>query len=387
MDVVTSYIELGLRLGKHIDGLVDAYFGPAELAETVDAETIRDPAALVSDASNLRQGVADADLDAQRARWFDAQLLGLETVARRLAGEQISFEDEVERCYGVRPTRVPEERFEQAQELMEQALPGSEPLPERVQAWREKTTIPADKVQEVVDSLAADFRARTEAAFGLPAGEGVEFEYVRDEPWSAFNYYLGNLRSRVAVNLDIPLSPDFTAELVPHETYPGHHTEHAWKEKTLIRERGQLEETIVLIGTPQNLIAEGIAGLGPEVLLGEELENVTAEHMAGTGVDYDPDRSRALREAHHLIEDVAGNAAMMLAEGATEEEARAYHRRWRLVSEERAAHSVRFVTDPTWRAYVTTYADGYRLCRDFVAGDSRRFQRLLTEQLTPADLR
>jgi hypothetical protein len=45
------------------------------------------------------------------------------------------------------------------------------------------------------------------------------------------------------------------------------------------------------------------------------------------------------------------------------------------------------MTDPIWRSYVTTYVDGYDLCRDFVDGDPARFKRLLTEPLTPADLR
>jgi hypothetical protein len=36
---------------------------------------------------------------------------------------------------------------------------------------------------------------------------------------------------------------------------------------------------------------------------------------------------------------------------------------------------------------VSTYTDGYDLCRDFVDGDPVRFKRLLTEQLTPSDLR
>jgi hypothetical protein len=45
-----------------------------------------------------------------------------------------------------------------------------------------------------------------------------------------------------------------------------------------------------------------------------------------------------------------------------------------------------FITDPIWRSYVTTYADGDRVCRDYVDGDRHRFKRLLTEQLSPADL-
>ncbi len=31
MTVAERYIELGLRLGRHVDGLVDSYYGPPEL--------------------------------------------------------------------------------------------------------------------------------------------------------------------------------------------------------------------------------------------------------------------------------------------------------------------------------------------------------------------
>jgi len=222
----------------------------------------------------------------------------------------------------------------------------------------------------------------------LPEGEGVEFEYVNEEPWAAFNYYLGDLRSRIAVSVDLAMTPDFVAELVPHEADPGHHTEHAWKEQLLIRDRGQEEETIVLIETPQNLISEGIAGLGAELLLGEDVERMTAEHVAATGIGYNPDVSREVKRARRPLTRVQSNVALMLhSDGATLEEGRDYLMRWGLASAERAAHQLEFVLDPTWRAYISTYAEGYRLCRDFVAGDPERFKRLLTQQLTPDDLR
>ena len=84
---------------------------------------------------------------------------------------------------------------------------------------------------------------------------------------------------------------------------------------------------------------------------------------------------------------MGNNAALLLhADGASVDEARGYLMRWSLSSERRAAQQISFIADPTWRAYVSTYADGYRVCRDFVDGDPQRFKRLLTEQLTPADL-
>ncbi len=143
-----------------------------------------------------------------------------------------------------------------------------------------------------------------------------------------------------------------------------------------------------MVGTPSSLIGEGIAGLASEILLGEEEEQVLAAHLDGTGVEYDPDLSRVVKEARRPIGHVSSNVALLIhTRGASEEDAIEYLMGWGLTSRKRAGHAVSFVTDPLWRSYVTTYTDGYDLCRDFVAGDPERFKRLLTEQLTPADLR
>jgi hypothetical protein len=45
--------------------------------------------------------------------------------------------------------------------------------------------------------------------------------------------------------------------LTMHETYPGHHVERCSKEQLLVRGRGLLEETIVLVPTPQSLVSRG----------------------------------------------------------------------------------------------------------------------------------
>ena len=376
---VERYLELCLRLGRHVDGLVDAYYGPAEISERVDVEELRDPAALAVDAASLLAEVDDG--------WLGAQLVGLETVARRLAGEEIPYEDEVERCYGVRPSWVPEEEFEAAHRELDEVLPGSGPLAERYQAWREGDGLQGDALARAFQAVAGDFRSRTTSLFELPEGESIEVEYVSDEPWTAFNYYLGDLRSRIAVNTDVPMTPDILVGLVAHETYPGHHTEHSWKEQIHVRERGRLEESALMVGTPSCLIGEGIAELASEILLGDDEEPVIAEHVDGTGVVYDAELSRRAKEARRPLAYVGGNIALLIhTRGASEEEAAEYSMRWGLTTRRRATQSVRFATDPVWRSYITTYTAGYELCRNWVAGDPARFKRLLTEQLTPADL-
>src|SRR6266545_3684227 len=251
------------------------------------------------------------------------------------------------------------------------SCPGDGSLAERYQAWREGNPLEIERLAPLL---------------GLPEGERAELDYVSDEPWTAFNYYLGGLRSRVAFNMDVPMAASLVTGLIAHEIYPGHHTEHAWKEQRVVRERGYLEESINLVGTPQGLVSEGIAGLAPEIVVDDE-DALTAEHLARLGIAYDADLNRSVRRAARPLDGVSVNAAQLIhEEGAPTEDVREYLRRWGLRSERRAELNLRFIADPVWRSYITTYTDGYYLCRDFVGDDPARYRRLLTEQLTPADL-
>ena len=389
VDVVGRYLELGLRLGRHLDGLVDAYYGPTELPARIDAEPARPLPALVEDARRL---VADldagaGDLDAPRRAWLRAQAAGLHTVGRKLGGDDIGYSDEVESCYGVRPHAVAEDELAAAHRRLDEVLPGSGALAERLIAWRESHAVPVEKLEGAITSLAEDFRDRTDALFGLPEGEHVDFMFETDKPWAGFNYYLGGLRSRVAINVDLPVLSTSLGHLVAHEAYPGHHTEHTRKEVGLVRRRDQQEEAIFLVGTPQCLLAEGLADLGLEVLVGARPEPVLAAHLQPLGIHYDADVVAAVANAAEALAAVRGNVALLLnEEGADAEEAIAYLERWALLPRNRAEKALEFLTDPTWRAYISCYVEGLPLCRRFVAGDPARFQRLLSEQLLPSDL-
>jgi hypothetical protein len=389
-DLVTRYIELGLRLGRLLDGLVDAYYGPLELKQRVDNEPVPDPAKLVADARRLIADLdaGDGDLDAHRRVWIRGQTRGLLVTARRFAGDTIDFLDEVEQCYGVRPTRVDNDEIAAAHRRIDAVLPGSGALGERLIAWREAQAIPVERLQPAIQSLADDFRERTDRLWGLPEGEHIDFDLVKNEPWSGFNYYLGDLRSRVVINTDLPVLSTSLGHLVAHEAYPGHHTEHTRKEVGLVRRQGHVEETIFLVGTPQCLLAEGLADLGLEVIVPSRRHETVAQHLHSLGIRYDAEIAAAVAEAGELLGNaVRGNVALLLhVDGASEDDAVAYAERWGLLPRNRAQKVVEFQTDPTWRAYIFCYIDGLRLCRRYVAGDPARFERLITEALLPEDL-
>jgi hypothetical protein len=374
------YLRLGLQLGRHVEGIVDAYYGPPELAAAVDAEPPVDPRALVS--------TAEALLDELEDGWLRDQVVGLRTYASVLAGESGSYADEVEGCYGVRPTYTDEAVFTAAHERLKELLPGDGTLAERYERWQSSSLVPPDQVERLIAAVIEEARAWTRHLVALPDGEGVLLEIVRDKPWWASCDYLGDLRSRIAVNVDLPMSAIELLILAIHETYPGHHAERVSKDHLLVRGRGLLEETLVLVPTPQTLVTEGIAVLAPEVLLEGDAGAALAAVIRDAGIELDLAHALAVRRAHEQCRWAEVNAALMLHEGgASEAEAHAYFERWGLETPEWAAHMIRFITEPAQRTYIITYPAGRELCRSYVAGEPDRFRRLLTEQVRVRDLR
>src|ERR671936_2821147 len=136
---VERYLRLGLQVGRHVDGMVDAYFGPSELAAAVEAEPPVDPRELVS--------AAEALLDELEDGWLRDQVVGLRTYAGVLAGEAGSYADEVEGCYGVRPAYTDEAVFTAAHERLQRLLPGEGPLPARYARWQDSTRIPPERIE------------------------------------------------------------------------------------------------------------------------------------------------------------------------------------------------------------------------------------------------
>src|SRR5262249_27931341 len=190
------------------------------------------------------------------------------------------------------------------------------------------------------------------------------------------------------LNVDVPTTALDLISLTSHEVYPGHHTEHAVKEQLLIRDEGKIEEGIQLVPTPQAVLSEGIAETGRDVILDEAGDEGAAPTFRRRGVEVaDPALAERIARAGEGLRTVGLDAALMIHEdGASQEEAQSYVERWSLVPPEQAKQSVRFVVDPTWRAYVITYSAGRDLCRAYVAGDPARFRTLLTEHVRIGDL-
>jgi hypothetical protein len=391
MDLVAEYLRLGLRFDRLEEGFVDAFTGDPALRREVDNEPPPQPRAMAAQALDLLAALPDSGLAPERVAFLSGQLTGLELSARRFAGDQIGFVDEVEGYFQVRPEPGDPEQYARVHTELDELLPGDGPLLARYAAFRRRDQCPPEKLRDAVAALHSALRDLVRAGYGLPEQETVEFVVVTDKPWSGFNYYLGDYRSRVAVNADLPQRLSHLPHLVAHESYPGHHTEHCRKERGLVDKAGHAEHQIFLVNTPECLIAEGLADLGIAASVGEHWGRWAGEIYADLGVPFEGELTERVQAAMLGLDAVRQDAALLLHDQhRDEDEVIAYLTRWQLTSQERARQSLRFLSHPLWRAYTSTYVEGYRLLSAWLAARpagqplADRFVRLLDEPLTPA---
>lgn len=388
-----SYVKLALALGEHDADWVDAYYGPPEWREAVKAEK-KSLSAIHSEASALRETlqrvpVPQDRLLALRRNYLIEQLGATIAKAEMLEGKKFPFEEEARLLYGVTPPRHDDAFFAEAIAGLEKELPGEGTLSQRMDAYRKRFDVPADKLDAVMQAALKECRARTLQHLQLPAEEKFTLEYVKNQPWSAYNWYKGNSTSLIQVNTDLPVGVSRTLDLACHEGYPGHHTYNALLEKNLVRDRGWIEYTVYPLNSPQSLIAEGSGNYGLEIAFpGDERMQFDRDvlfPLAGLDPSEAP-RFHRVAKLSAALGYASNEAARRYLNGeATRDEAKAWLVKYGLSSPDRAEQQMKFIE--RYRSYVINYNVGLDLVRDHVQGDWDRFRELLSTPMLPSDLK
>lgn len=401
--IAESYVKLVLAMGAHDPDYVDAYYGPAEWrteveAATVPLDSIRARAGrLVATVEGMAR--PDEEMARLRRSYLVRQLEALLARADMLSGTLLTFDEESAALYDAVAPRQAEEPFRDVLESLAQVLPGTGPIQERYERFRDRFVIPADRVDTVFQAAIAECRRRTLGHLELPEGESFTVEYVTDKAWSGYNWYQGGYRSLIQVNTDLPIHIDRAVDLACHEGYPGHHTYNVLLEKHLVRDRGWVEYSVYPLFSPQSLIAEGSATFGIHMAF-PDTERVAFEGdalfpLAGL----DPATAAEYYRVQGLVDQLsyAGNeAARRYLDGQiSADSAATWLTAYALMAPARARQRVRFIDQ--YRSYVINYNLGRDLVARHVAalaGPSdperrlawRAFGRLLSSPMLPSGL-
>lgn len=403
-DIARRYVELVLALGEHDRDYVDAYYGPADWRDavrrrrpTLDAIDA-DAGRLLSDLQKVTPPAAADELLKLRHAYLSRQLESLRARVAMLRGTRFTFDEESKALYdAVAPTHG-EDHFARLLAALDAKFPGTGPLLQRYESWRQQFVIPPDKLDAVFTAAIDECRARTKRHMDLPAGESFTVEYVTGKSWSAYNWYQGGFKSLIQVNTDLPIYIDRAIDLACHEGYPGHHVYNVLLEQALVKERGWVEFSVYPLFSPQSLIAEGTANFGIDVAFpGREralFERTVLFPLAGL----DPSKAEGYYDVYELVDQLAyaGNEAVRrYLNGQIDAAAAvAWLERYALTPRARAEQRVRFFDQ--YRSYVINYNLGKDLVRQYIEGRGgteaapakrwQEFERLLSSPRLPSGL-
>ena len=371
--IAERYVKLVLALGQHDPDYVDAFYGPAEWR--AQAARRKQPLAEIGAAADrliaeLPPRAADErdELVALRDDYLKRQLEALRARVQMLEGAKLTFDEESRALYDAQAPTYPDSYFEGLLQEIDHALPGEGPVVDRYDAFRRKFIVPNDKLSGVFDRAIAECRTRSLPHLQLPPAESFTVEYVKNKPWSGYNWYQGNYRSLIQVNTDLPVYIDRAIDLACHEGYPGHHVYNALLEKHLVRDRGWREFSVYPLFSPQSLIAEGTANYGIDVAF-PGMERVTFEStVLFPAAGLDGSKAANYYEVFALVDQLAyaGNeAARRYLNGEIDRDAAvAWLERYALMPRERAAQRVRFFDQ--YRSYVVNYNLGKDVVRQYI---------------------
>ncbi|MBP7147824.1 MAG: hypothetical protein KBD01_09780 [Acidobacteria bacterium] len=388
-ETADAYVRLVLAIGRHDESYVDAYYGPAEWKEQAAQGEPRPLPDLLAESRVLLERVR-REPQSERRSFLEKQLVAVEAFLRRLSGERMTLAEEGRALFDIDVPACPREKIDAARARLDELIPGEGDLAARVAAARAKVEIPADKLRAVVDAALAETRRRTAALVQLPPGENFRVEFVKGQPWGAYNWYKGGYQSLIQVNTDLPTSLFGVLGVVAHEGYPGHHVFNALLEDHLVRGRHWREYTVYPLHSPQSVIAEGTANVAAEVIFddAERLEWLrgTLAPLAGVPAP-EAERFESIAKAMDQLDCVMGEGArLLLDENRPESEVEAFLVRYG-TSPQRARQNIRFIKG--YRSYVFTYTVGKDLVEAWIGkGPDRlaRFFDLLQRPVVPSEL-
>ncbi len=405
--IAEQYVKLVLKIGIYDSDYVDAYYGPKEwmpgnkLSAVSDSASIQglydEAGKLLDSLESLSKEKAD-EIQTLRYRFLYKQILAVRTKVFMLAGGKLSFDEEAKALYDVEVPTFDSSYFQNIINEIDKLLPGKGSVTDRWQEYKKQFVIPTEKLDKVFQTAINECRKRTLQYIKLPAKESFKVEYVKGQPWSAYNWFKGNSFSLIQINTDLPSHIERATHLAAHEGYPGHHVLNVLLEK-LYRERNWVEYSIYPLFSPQSLIAEGTANYGIEVAFPGDSQVDFEKEILFPLAGLDPSKSNNYYRITKLSQNLnysSNEAARNYLDGNWNKDRTVYWlQKYNLVSKERAEQNLKFFEK--YRSYVINYKLGKDIVKNYIEknggtsdNDKLRwalFEKIISTPQTPSGLK
>lgn len=376
MDTLAErYVRCILKMGQYDSDIVDAYYGPEEWkpfsnteAENIPSRYFQEELQLIQEHLALYKASELSSQKQQRVSMLAKQVQAALTKLKLMEGEKLAFDEEASLLYDAHPPHFTLSYFDSLLQEIDQSLPGRGSLAERWATYRKQFEIPKEKLDTVFQAAISEARKRTKAHYLLPEGENFKVEYVKDKPWSGYNYFQGGGYSLIQINTDHAIFIERAIDLACHEGYPGHHVFNVLLEQELVNKRGWKEFSLYPLFSPQSLIAEGSANFGIEVAFpaGERLRFEQDILFPLAGLEpADAEQYYALLEKIKQLDFAGNEAARRYLDGEiSRKEAADMLVKYNFFEPGKALQRTHFFD--RYRSYVINYNLGQEIVRKYV---------------------
>lgn len=402
-----QYVKLILNIGMIDPDYVDAYYGPAEWKpapkpnasnDSIFIQRLYDDAGKLLDTLEALSSEQANELQTLRYRFLYKQILAAKTKVFTLAGGKLSFDEEAKALYDAEPPTRASSYFQRIINEIDNMLPGNGNITERWQEYKKQFIIPHDKLDAVFQAAIEECRKRTLQYIKLPAKESFKVEYVKNQPWSAYNWYKGNSLSVIQVNTDLPKYIDGAVDLAAHEGYPGHHVLNVLLEK-LYRENNWVEFCVYPLFSPQSLIAEGTANYGIDIAFPGNTQMEFEKEVLFPIAGLDPSKADNYYKISQLVQKLgysSNEAARNYLDGKwTKEQAISWLQNYNLASRQRAEQNLKFFEK--YRSYIINYNLGKDIVKNYIEKNGGTpeneklrwalFEKIISTPQTPSGLK
>jgi hypothetical protein len=263
-ELARRYVTLALAVGQHSPDDIDAYYGPAELRPAAGVALV--PLSTLQQQSQQLLALArDAVADSPRKQRLLIKLAQLQAVINLLlTPRQLNYADEARLVYAVEVSETPNPDAASAIRKLDRLLAGPGPLSIRVQSYRDRYRVPAEKRKALFERALQECRKRTLAHWNLPADESLSVEWTRSTG-AAWHRYAGRHHSVLQINPDALAYEESAVDIACHEGYPGHHAQFVMQDISQSSAGFEIEDSVVLLRTADAVHREGAAEYGVQL--------------------------------------------------------------------------------------------------------------------------
>lgn len=389
-------VELTLMAGTLDDDLVDSYIGNIRI-DSAQEYSIDE---LKKSFNSLLTEISEIETSTKSLEYRKKYQLGIiNAVITRLKvinAEKISFIDECESIYQYTPEIKDYSYFDSLLVDIESLLPGEDELPIKLAKYRDKFKFKYSKIDEAFRKSVEEAKKITSKYIHLPDSESVQIEYIDGAPWSAYNWYQGDYKSLIQVNMQTDIHLERVLDLAAHESYPGHHVYYSLRDKMYYQDSGFVEFSIYTLFSPVSFLAEGTAVYGNELVFpgDKKIEFIRNEITGKYNYSYKElkDYFDLLELLNKLDEVQITIARDYIDKKISNETALGYIQKYGLESESSSYRRLDFIR--RYRSYIINYTAGKKLVANYIenkAGTdlSKRWQvykEILENPYLPPDL-